>query len=149
MPSKTKKHNKAQTRASTSEVATPRTPSRTPNRDPEVSEEELILSCEEASKKFPSFIGKSAFIGDVSDVEPSSKGFKIWLSESSMVSFSLAPGSIVSVIFLLSPCFMMIIAIEILFSVFFLYQTHNLVADDCWIKSLPNFDSQLLVAHNL
>ncbi|KAK4281981.1 hypothetical protein QN277_013417 [Acacia crassicarpa] len=101
MPSKGKKHAKTQSRLSTSDVASPRTPPLTPNRDSDVSEEELILSCEEASKIYPPFIGKSAFVGDISAVELKSKGCKIWLSEPSMVSFSLAPGSIVSVSF---PC---------------------------------------------
>lgn len=99
MPSKTKKHAKAQSILSTSEVATPTTPSLMSNKDSEVSEQELMFSCEEASKKYPSFIGKSAFVGNVNDVESKSKGCKIWLSEPSMVSSSLAPGSIVSVNF--------------------------------------------------
>ena len=97
MPSKSKKNTKTHSRLSASEAATPRTPS----TDSVISEEELVSSCEEASRKFPSLIGKNAVIGEVSDVETTCRGCKIWLSESSMVSAYLAPGSLVSVNFLL------------------------------------------------
>ncbi|XP_060675566.1 LOW QUALITY PROTEIN: calmodulin-interacting protein 111-like [Ziziphus jujuba] len=51
-----------------------------------------------SSRKYPALIGKSAFIGEVSDDgEFDSKGCKIWISEHSMVASSFTPGSIVSV----------------------------------------------------
>jgi hypothetical protein len=74
--------------------------------DLEASQQENIALClEEASSKYPYLIDKSAFIGRITDVEAESsttaRGCKIWLSESSMVSSSLAPGSIVSVTIIL------------------------------------------------
>ncbi|XP_050205238.1 calmodulin-interacting protein 111 isoform X2 [Mercurialis annua] len=62
----------------------------------EFSEEDARLCLEEASSRFPSVIGQSAFIGRVTDVESDSKACKVWISESSMVAHSLSPGSIVS-----------------------------------------------------
>ncbi|BAT85091.1 Calmodulin-interacting protein [Vigna angularis] len=56
--------------------------------------------CEEASRKFPSLIAESAIVAKiihVDDTVPLFKGFRIWLSEPSMLSSSLSPGSIVSV----------------------------------------------------
>ncbi|CAK7340295.1 unnamed protein product [Dovyalis caffra] len=104
MPSKTKKNSKAPSRLSNSDqsAASPRTPSLASSVDLEDREQEdIALSLEDASSKYPSLIGKSAFIGRITDVEPESttaaRGCKIWLSESSLVSSSLAPGSIVSV----------------------------------------------------
>ncbi|KAF3441359.1 hypothetical protein FNV43_RR15273 [Rhamnella rubrinervis] len=101
MPSsKGKKHSKTPSRVSNSEhYESPQTPSSTHSRDIESREGDLVYFLEEASRKYPSLIGKSAFIGQVIDVEHDSKGFKIWLSESSMVASSFIPGSIVSVSF--------------------------------------------------
>lgn len=100
MPSKPKKHSKAVSKHSSfDQSASPQSSSSlTPLPEPEVSEEELLCSLGEATDKYPSLIGKSAFIGRVTDVGDESKGCKIWLSESSMVASYLAPGSTVSVI---------------------------------------------------
>lgn len=104
MPSKTKKNSKTPSRLSNADqsASSPRTPSLASSIDSEASQQENIALClEEASSKYPSLIDKSAFIGRITDVEAESsttaRGCKIWLSESSMVSSSLAPGSIVSV----------------------------------------------------
>ncbi|KHN08907.1 Calmodulin-interacting protein 111 [Glycine soja] len=59
---------------------------------------ELASLCEEASRKFPSLIAKSAFIAELAQVDdtvPVSN--RIWLSAPSMLSLSLPPGSTVSV----------------------------------------------------
>ncbi|GLT95713.1 hypothetical protein SLE2022_133800 [Rubroshorea leprosula] len=97
MPSKAKKQSKTPSRpSSTDPSASPRTPSVTPLAS-EVSEEDLRRLLEVASSRYPSLIGKSAFIGRVNDVDSESRGCKIWLSEASMVAASLTPGSIVSV----------------------------------------------------
>lgn len=102
MPSKSKKTSKAASKHSyfDQSVSPQSSSSSTPLPEPEVSEEDFLCSLEEASDKYPSLVGISAFIGRVTDVETESKGCKIWLSESSMVAFSLAPGCTVSVIFL-------------------------------------------------
>ncbi|TKY62736.1 nucleoside-triphosphatase protein [Spatholobus suberectus] len=87
-----KKQSKAQQHSSLSYSAT--TPSKT--HQPQ----HLTSLCEEASRKFPSLIAKSPFVGEITHVDdtvPVSKGFRIWLSETSMLSSSLSPGSIVSV----------------------------------------------------
>ncbi|RDY01976.1 Calmodulin-interacting protein 111, partial [Mucuna pruriens] len=87
-----KKQSKVQQHTSLSSNGT--TPSKT--HQPQ----ELTSLCEEASRKFPSLIAKSAFVGEITHVDdtvPVSKGFRIWLSEPSMLSSSLSPGSIVSV----------------------------------------------------
>ncbi|KAF9679513.1 hypothetical protein SADUNF_Sadunf06G0022700 [Salix dunnii] len=104
MPSKTKKNPKTPSRLSNSDqsASSPRTPSLASSIDLEASQQEDIALClEEASSKYPSLIGTSAFIGRITDVEAESsttaRGCKIWLSESSMVSSSFTPGSIVSV----------------------------------------------------
>ncbi|KAJ6700167.1 hypothetical protein OIU79_013245 [Salix purpurea] len=104
MPSKTKKNSRTPSRLSNSDqsASSPRTPSLASSIDLEACQQEDIALClEEASSKYPSLIGTSAFIGRITDVEAESsttaRGCKIWLSESSMVSSSLAPGSIVSV----------------------------------------------------
>ncbi|XWS38775.1 hypothetical protein CRYUN_Cryun19dG0159200 [Craigia yunnanensis] len=97
MPSKSKKQSKTPSRQSNSDPsASPRTPSVT-SIDSEVSEEDLRCSLEEASRRYPSLIGKSAFIGRVNDVVSRTRGCKIWLSENSMVASYLSPGSLVSV----------------------------------------------------
>ncbi|KAG8372164.1 hypothetical protein BUALT_Bualt12G0038000 [Buddleja alternifolia] len=60
--------------------------------------EQLLSYLDEASAKFPSLISKSAFIGAVAeDAVSDSRGCKIWLSESAMVSSSISPGCTVSV----------------------------------------------------
>ncbi|XVF13657.1 hypothetical protein REPUB_Repub08aG0226800 [Reevesia pubescens] len=97
MPSKSKKQSKTPSRQSNSDPsASPRTPSVT-SLDSEVSEEDLRCSLEEVSRQYPSLIGKSAFIGQVNDVDSENRGCKIWLSENSMVASYLTPGSLVSV----------------------------------------------------
>jgi hypothetical protein len=108
MPSKTKKNSKTPSRLSNSDqsASSPRTPSLASSIDLEASQQENIALClEEASSKYPYLIDKSAFTGRITDVEAESsttaRGCKIWLSESSMVSSSLAPGSIVSVTIIL------------------------------------------------
>lgn len=104
MPSKSKKNSK--TASSPSVISTP-SPYRTPNPDTELNESDFFGVLDEASRKFPSLISKSAFIGKVSNDTSAvnsflhvldSKGCKIWLSESAMLSSSIPPGSIVSVI---------------------------------------------------
>ncbi|XP_058222705.1 calmodulin-interacting protein 111 isoform X1 [Rhododendron vialii] len=99
MPSKSKKTSKAALKHSYFDrsVSPQSSSSSTPLPEPKVSEEDFLCSLEEASDKYPSLIGTSSFIGCVTDVEIESKGCKIWLSESSMVAFSLAPGCTVSV----------------------------------------------------
>ncbi|CAL0322909.1 unnamed protein product [Lupinus luteus] len=91
--SKHKKHSKSHSRAASLSTPEPNTPSE--NDDVQ----QLSSFCEHASTKFPSFISKSTFFGKITEFETShnSKGCRIWLSEPSMVSYSLAPGSIVSV----------------------------------------------------
>ncbi|CAN1271681.1 Calmodulin-interacting protein 111 [Linum perenne] len=102
MPSK-KKQSKAQSRLSSSEFsgASPRSPSLTPSLSSEfgVEEEEDVVSSrlEEASRRFPDLIGKSAVVCRITDVAPDFRGGKIWLSEASMVASSIVPGSVVSV----------------------------------------------------
>uniref|UniRef100_A0A5B7BLR3 AAA+ ATPase domain-containing protein n=1 Tax=Davidia involucrata TaxID=16924 RepID=A0A5B7BLR3_DAVIN len=99
MPSKTKKHSKAASKLLRSEQSTSpwSSSSLTPPPDSEVKEEDLLCSLDVASSKYPSLIGRSVFIGCITDVEADPRGCKIWLSESSMVASSFAPGSTVSV----------------------------------------------------
>ncbi|AES81138.2 putative ATPase, AAA-type, core, P-loop containing nucleoside triphosphate hydrolase [Medicago truncatula] len=70
----------------------------TPPRTTTIQLDSLL---QHASRIFPSFISHSALVAEITDVESAdslSKGAaKIWLSESSMVASSLAPGSLVSV----------------------------------------------------
>lgn len=101
MPSKAKKHPKTPSSVSKSDhIPSPQTPqSMVPTKGIEPNEEDVRYLLEEAAGKYPSLIGKSAFIGRVAQVDPDSKGCKIWLSEPSMVASSLTPGSIVSVIY--------------------------------------------------
>ncbi|XP_049369548.1 calmodulin-interacting protein 111 isoform X1 [Solanum verrucosum] len=97
MPSK-KKNQKSTSRLSQSELSD--TSSVLSSSDVEFTEGELRCCLEEASKKFPSLISKTDFIGRISEdaVETvDTKGCKIWLSESSMLASSISPGSIVTV----------------------------------------------------
>lgn len=107
MPSKSKKHSKAASSSSSPSISSSPSPYRTPNPDTEFNEDDCLGALEEASRKFPTLISKSAFIGKVSaDASTStsaldaldSKVCKIWLSESAMVASSITPGSVVSVI---------------------------------------------------
>ncbi|KAL1543427.1 calmodulin-interacting protein 111 isoform X2 [Salvia divinorum] len=59
--------------------------------------EQLLHSLDEAAAQFPSLISTAAFVGTVHDAVSDSRGCKIWLSESEMVSSSIPPGSLVSV----------------------------------------------------
>ncbi|KAK6124822.1 hypothetical protein DH2020_041438 [Rehmannia glutinosa] len=62
------------------------------------SNEQLLSSLDEASARFPPLISRAAFIGTVvDDAVSDSRGCKIGLSESAMLSSSIAPGSLVSV----------------------------------------------------
>ncbi|KAL3534715.1 hypothetical protein ACH5RR_003176 [Cinchona calisaya] len=113
MPSKgSKKHSKI---ASYSSISSPLSssssfsPFNNQNPDAEIYEEDHLSALEEASRKFPSLISKTAFIGKVYNDATSSnsssiamealdsKGCKIWMSESSMIASSIAPASLVSV----------------------------------------------------
>ncbi|GMH20221.1 hypothetical protein Nepgr_022062 [Nepenthes gracilis] len=101
MPSKTRKQSKiSSSRLSESEPSSSShtsTATSTPILNSEPDGNDLSSCIGEASEKFPSFIGIHAFIGRVTDVESHFKGCKIWLSESSMIASSFAPGSICSV----------------------------------------------------
>ncbi|XP_042508948.1 calmodulin-interacting protein 111-like [Macadamia integrifolia] len=99
MPSKAKKSSKTPSKLSSSDhSASPKTSSTSSSLPGgEISEEDLLYVLEEASIKFPSFISKSAFVGQISDVGSESHKATIWLSESAMVASSLIPGSVVSV----------------------------------------------------
>lgn len=106
MPSKSKKLSKAASSSSSPSVTSSPSPYKTPNPDTELKADDFFGALDEASRKFPSLISKSAFIGKVSNDTSAvasvlhvldSKGCKIWLSESAMLSSSIAPGSIVSV----------------------------------------------------
>ncbi|KAK2984061.1 hypothetical protein RJ640_012012 [Escallonia rubra] len=99
MPSKLKKHSSKSASKLSNSDQTATSPSSTSKPSSEPNEEDALLhTLEEASRKYPSFIGKSAFIGKITeDVRVESKGCKIWLSESSMVAHSIAPGATVSV----------------------------------------------------
>ncbi|KAM5579130.1 calmodulin-interacting protein 111-like [Rosa sericea] len=92
MPSKGKKNSKPQSRLSNSDSF-----ASSGSIDFEPNEVGFATSLEQASSRYPSLIGKSAFIGQVTDVDDTSKSCKIWLSEPSMVANSFTPGSIVSV----------------------------------------------------
>ncbi|KZV47567.1 calmodulin-interacting protein 111-like [Dorcoceras hygrometricum] len=61
-------------------------------------DEDFSSYLHEASAKFPSFIAESAFVGRIVEGNVSdSRGCKLWLSESAMISGSIPPGSVVSV----------------------------------------------------
>ncbi|XP_057738710.1 calmodulin-interacting protein 111 isoform X2 [Arachis stenosperma] len=92
-----KKHSKSKHEAASS--APPVTPPRTPSRPDDEADLAASLCLPEASRRYPSFIGASAFVAQISAVDnaPNSKDSRIWLSELAMVSSSLAPGTLVSV----------------------------------------------------
>ncbi|KAL6144654.1 hypothetical protein ACLB2K_055345 [Fragaria x ananassa] len=92
MPSKGKKNSKPQSRLSNSDSF-----ASSGSLDFEPNEVNFASCLEQASTKYPSLIAKSAFIAQLTDVDDSPKGCKVWLSEPSMVSHSFTPGSIVSV----------------------------------------------------
>lgn len=75
MPPKTKKNSKTLSRLSNADesASSPRTPSLASAVDSEASEQEdILLSLEEASSKYPSLIRESVFTGRIDDVEPES-----------------------------------------------------------------------------
>lgn len=99
MPSKGKKSSKPDRSPISRAPSTP-TSARGPESD---KDDELHLQrlLSQASAKFPNFINESAFMGRICDQDSDfSKGnqARVWLSESAMVSFSISPGSLVSVI---------------------------------------------------
>ncbi|KAM3288903.1 calmodulin-interacting protein [Capsicum chacoense] len=99
MPSK-KKNQKSATRISQSELSDNSSISSTILSSSSDNEEELRCCIEEASRKFPTLIARTSFIGRITEDPVESvdtKGCKIWVSESSMLAFSITPGSIVSV----------------------------------------------------
>ncbi|KAL7138315.1 hypothetical protein ABFS83_10G154600 [Erythranthe nasuta] len=63
------------------------------------TDEQLLPSfLDEASARFPSLISRAALVGTVVyDAVSDSRGCKLWLSESAMLSSSIPPGSLVSV----------------------------------------------------
>ncbi|KAL8489267.1 hypothetical protein ACS0TY_025245 [Phlomoides rotata] len=101
MPSK-KKNSKTPSKPSNSDQTTdfssPSAVSSSPSSPFDPTSGQLLSSLDEASAQFPSLISRAAFIGKVTDDAVSdSRGCKIWLSESAMVSSSISPGSLVSV----------------------------------------------------
>ncbi|CAK9309168.1 unnamed protein product [Citrullus colocynthis] len=97
MPSKGKKNPKTLSRLSNSTHSPSPVPRLTIPPASEICEDEFLSSIEEASSKYPSLIGKSAFVGRVTSAPVQSTGCKVWLSESSMVASSFTQGAIVSV----------------------------------------------------
>ncbi|XP_068641465.1 calmodulin-interacting protein 111 [Aristolochia californica] len=79
---------------------TSRTPSKSPTPQAQSDEDESLIYelLELASRKYPSLISKSAFIGRVCDITSQSDGRNatIWMSESAMVNASIPPGSLIS-----------------------------------------------------
>lgn len=103
MPSKNKKGSKSASKLSnssdqSSSVTSPWNPNSAPQQ--QTSEIDIQFILEEASRKFPSFIGKNALVAQITqdaDTESIKGTCKIWLSESSMLAHSLLPGSTVTV----------------------------------------------------
>ncbi|KAJ4822841.1 hypothetical protein Tsubulata_026095 [Turnera subulata] len=104
MPPKSKKHSK------TPSSRPPQSPSQQQQQEDSSSSSSshhqqditIALCLQQASAKYPLLLGKSALVGQLSDVaDPAAqfRGCRIWVSESSLVSSSssLAPGSVVSV----------------------------------------------------
>ncbi|KAL5546728.1 hypothetical protein UlMin_006415 [Ulmus minor] len=98
MSSRAKKKQSKSRDSKSNQHSSPQTSFLTPSLDL-ASDENLVHTLEEASTKYPSLLGNSALIGQVTSIQNESKGCKIWLSESAMVASSIAPGSIVSVSF--------------------------------------------------
>lgn len=98
MPSKGKKNSKTLSRLSNSNHSQSPVSRLAIPPASEVCEDDFLSSIEEASSKYPSLIGKSAFVGRVTNASVQSTGCKVWVSESSMVSSSFTQGAIVSVI---------------------------------------------------
>lgn len=103
MPSKGKKNSKTLSRLSNSNYSQFPMPQLAIPPASEVCEDDFLSSIEEASSKYPSLIGKSAFVGKVTNAPVQSTGCKVWLSESSMVASSFTQGAIVSVMSLFFP----------------------------------------------
>lgn len=99
MPSKGKKSSKTLSRLSNSNHSQSPSPRFSIPLASEVCEDDFLSSVEEASSKYPHLIGKSAFVGRVTNAPVQSTGCKVWLSESSMVASSFSQGAIVSVIY--------------------------------------------------
>ncbi|KAH6818676.1 Cam interacting protein 111 [Perilla frutescens var. frutescens] len=101
MPSK-KKNSKTPSKPSNSDqsinFSSPSAASYSLSSPFEPAHEQLLSSLDEAAAHFPSLISRAAFLGTLVDDAPSdSRGCKIWLSESAMLSSSIPPGSLVSV----------------------------------------------------
>jgi len=98
--SSNKKQTKTKSKLSSSSI--PDNAAATPPCTTATEPQHFASLCQQASRIFPSFISQSAFIAEITDIEStdslSNGAAKIWLSESSMVAYSLAPGSLVSVI---------------------------------------------------
>ncbi|XP_022952508.1 calmodulin-interacting protein 111 isoform X1 [Cucurbita moschata] len=97
MPSKGKKNSKTLSRLSNSNHSQSPVSRLAIPPASEVCEDDFLSSIEEASSKYPSLIGKSAFVGRVTNASVQSTGCKVWVSESSMVSSSFTQGAIVSI----------------------------------------------------
>lgn len=102
MPSKGKKNAKTLSRLSNSNHSQSPVSRFTIPPVSQVSEDEFLSSIEEASSKYPFFIGKSAFVGRLVKDPVQSTGCKVWLSEPSMLASSFTQGAIVSVIYNIS-----------------------------------------------
>ncbi|WOH06340.1 hypothetical protein DCAR_0625766 [Daucus carota subsp. sativus] len=102
MPSKNKKGSKSASKFSNSSDCSSVTSPWNPNSAPpqQTSEADVQSILEEASRKFPSLIGKNALVAQITedaDTESFRGTCKIWLSEPSMLAHSLSPGATVSV----------------------------------------------------
>ena len=97
MSSRAKKKQSKSRDSKSNQHSSPQTSFLTPSLDL-ASDENLVHTLEEASTKYPSLLGNSALIGQVTRIQNESKGCTIWLSKSAMVASSIAPGSIVSVV---------------------------------------------------
>ncbi|KAF2291024.1 hypothetical protein GH714_018901 [Hevea brasiliensis] len=92
MPSKAKKHSKTVSRLSNfGQSLSPGAPSLISSTDLEIHEQDLILSLEQASTRFPFMIGKFAFTGRVTDVVSESRGcFSCYFERSISNNFPLS-----------------------------------------------------------
>eukprot|EP00268_Persea_americana_P048185 TRINITY_DN5065_c0_g1_i5.p1 TRINITY_DN5065_c0_g1~~TRINITY_DN5065_c0_g1_i5.p1 ORF type:complete len:156 (+),score=22.47 TRINITY_DN5065_c0_g1_i5:110-577(+) len=85
--------------SSSSDRSSPSAAARREQQGP-VNDEHLSRSLlDQASLKYPSLISPSSFIGQITAVDsnPSGHAATLWLSEAAMVTSSLFPGSLVSV----------------------------------------------------